>query len=216
MGSIFSQSLLRTPVYIIEGNIAVGKSSLLENLNPNKYNIIDEPMDKFCSLLLLDNNNINPLNLYYNNKISGFQFQIYLVSVFMNHTLNKIQKNKINILSRSLLSVIYCFGCLLYETKKINIIELSILKEYEQIFYKLTKNLNIKIIYLSARPEFCYERLLKRNREEEYKCDINYINRLHDIYGTFIEEINKKYQCYVINAENNPNVVYKDFLKIIK
>lgn len=203
-------------VYFIEGNIGCGKSELEKQLNPDNYKIIDESMDLFTNFVISENKTINPLDLFYKNKISAFNFQILIFHIIFKQLLENYSTDKINIVTRSILSCIDCFGRVLHYEKKMSDEEFAIFQTLK-LHFKLIENMfDIKFIYLKVKPEICYERMKQRNRKEEETCQFEYLQQLHIYYEKFIENlISQKYECFLIDAELSEDLVYENLLNIV-
>lgn len=197
-------------ICFIEGNIGVGKSTLLSKLDKNRFNVVDEPMNLFCKL-----DDLNPLEMFYNKTMTGFQFSTYIVYVFLNILQEKIVPNKINIICRNVMSSVFCFAKHSYELGLMKEIDFTILKQFTKLYSNMLLDYDVKIIYLYADPEICFNRLLKRNRKEESGVSCDYLKKLDKFYNDYIYKQNK-YNVITIDAssENEDNVL-TEFLKQI-
>jgi thymidine kinase len=171
-------------VFIIDGNIGSGKSSVLKFLKQNyteKIRIIEE---KFIN----ENNEMDPIiqKFYDNPKEYGFLAQI---KILMTHMRNKKlikeeyynnDKNQNNTLlfERSPLSCINIFGEQLIADNIINEDQQQITKEINDNFGWLPKN----IIYINTPPDECYNRIKKRARNGEGNIPLTYLEDLHNRY----------------------------------
>lgn len=109
-------------IVVIDGNIGVGKTSLLGKLEekyPEKINVHFEPVETFKWLTGID-----CLSEFYEGKRNkNFMFQLRVLqcsieNVKMALTAAECQKTKIQIIERGVLSCIYVFSENLYKTSK--------------------------------------------------------------------------------------------------
>lgn len=196
-------------IYFLEGNIGVGKSTLLKELSKekDKYHIIDEPMDLFCKL-----ENYNPLEMFYKKTMTGFQFSTYIIYIFLDILQNKTVDNKINIVCRNVFSSVFCFAKQSYNIGLMSKIDYDILIQFTKLYSSMLKDYKVTILYLYADPSICYERLRKRNRDEENGVPLEYLESLDKIYNNYINNINT-YPVITINASKDIFDVKQDFLK---
>jgi len=175
------------PIITIDGNIGGGKSTILNYLH-NNYNIyIDlEPIDKWKPFL--DN--------IYNNKKNYFNFQI---RVWLDRSW--IQEKDCStsiIMERSPFFIRNTFNKYMFENELINIQENNIINElYDKtdIIWKSSY-----YIYIRSSPEKCYERIMKRGRDNEKEITLDYLKQIHILH----EETYKKAR------ENKMNVICID------
>jgi len=171
----------------IDGNIACGKSTFINNL-PKRSDIHSflEPVQEWTNFKTFDNNYINLLDLAYNepNKYS------FLLQLEIQRTLRPIHKidAPIKIIERSLLSSKYIFSKALYDNKNITSDEYSFLLKQNTDFYNESKPIDT-IIYLRTDPKIAFARLSKRSRKEETNVSFSYIEQLHNLYESFMETI---------------------------
>ena len=159
----------------IEGNIGVGKTSLLNNLKLYHFNVITEPVEQWCEIL----------KLYYNDKQKyAFRFQMKILLTWIEKFI-LLNNMDVYFTERSLFSRRDVFFKITCENGHVN--DKDIL-EYHDCFDKLININCIKdiikpkaYIYLKASPEICYERVKKRNRIGEEHITVEYIEKL-DLY----------------------------------
>lgn len=201
---------MTTKIYFIEGNIGAGKSSVIsyldKHLPKDKYNIILEPIIEYRNLdLYKKNKTLNVLDEFYNKKISGFTFQVYICNILMKQIIKNIHVNKINIVERSLFTAVSCFSKNLYQMNMMNLNEFSILKTFEEMFEIYLKNTKFSFIYIYTTPETCFERMIKRNRKEESSVTLDYLQKIDKCHVDMLEELDKKnyFINYIKNYKNN-------------
>jgi len=156
----------------IEGNIGVGKTTLLNALIKYNLHVITEPVEKWVDIL----------ELYYGNKQKyAFLFQMKILLSWIDKIM-LIDNSNVYFTERSLLSGKEIF---FYQTCKENLVNEDNIKEYNDCFDQLTSIDFIKkiikptaYIYLKAPPEICYQRIKKRNRQGEEHITLEYLQTL--------------------------------------
>ncbi|XP_034253645.1 deoxynucleoside kinase-like [Thrips palmi] len=104
----FKQTAVKQPVIVyIEGNIGVGKSTLLKNLEEKGYLVVQEPVSQWTNY-----HGINFLELYTQDMQKwAFTFQSMVLSTLWQTQLEAIQQeNPVIIAERSLHSVVKMFA----------------------------------------------------------------------------------------------------------
>lgn len=211
----------KDPIIIsIEGNIGVGKSTLINifsQLLKNNCEIIYEPVDLW---LTITDGEKNILQLFYDDKKKwAFVFQM-IAGLSIIENITKILKkttNKYIFLDRSFLTTKYTFEKMLYDSGDLNEIEHTTYKllcsHYENNIYKDYKHIHI---YLKCDPEVSFERIKKRNRTEESNITLEYLTELSKYHD---EWLLKNDNVLVIDCNNNTldNILwYKNILNDIK
>lgn len=167
---------------LVEGNIGVGKSTLLNYFRRyDDVEIVVEPLEKWQNL-----NGSNLLDLMYRDATTwGFPFQIYaLLLMLQNHVL-RTAKN-VKILERSLFSAHNCFNKILREQNHLKKEEYDILNEWMEY---VQGNFDVRpdlIVYLRASPQQVFDRIKCRNRPEENDISIDYIRRIHQLHEEWL------------------------------
>lgn len=167
---------------IVEGNIASGKSTLLEQLSQLKsVEVLIEPVDKWRNLS--GGNLIG--RMYEDAGRWGYLFQSYVLLTMMELHHKKVDSPVIA-LERSVYSARYCFVENLHKSKIIDDMEYSC---YCQWFDYITRQnppqLDL-IVYLRSSPEVCYQRLQHRGRVEEKPVTLDYLTSLHEHYEEWL------------------------------
>jgi deoxyadenosine/deoxycytidine kinase len=175
----------------IEGNIGSGKSTLMENLKKNKYYnkfiFLREPVDKWENIK--DKNNKSILSHFYEDKEKySFPFQImaYMSRLNMLKTALTLNKNKIIISERSLLTDKSIFAQMLYDSGFIDDIHHQIYMDTFNVFQDI--NHIDKIIYMKCTPKICYERIQKRARDGESNISLEYLEKCNEYHEKMMDE----------------------------
>mgnify|MGYP003981704127 CR=1 FL=1 len=194
----------------IEGNIGSGKSTILKLLKQKSDKsiiFIDEPVSEWQTIK--DSSGKNILELFYANKQRySFTFQILAYITRLRKILDVIKKeqHKIIIMERSIYTDKFVFAKMLYENGFIEEIEW---KTYNYWFdtFKDSTQLN-GIVYVNTKPEICFERIKKRNRNGESNIEMNYLKECHQKHLDWIN--NESISVLRIDGnqefENNSNI----------
>jgi deoxyadenosine/deoxycytidine kinase len=152
---------------VVMGNIGVGKSTLLEKLGSMGYKIVPEPIEQWSFL-----------NKFLMNKARyAFPFQVEVLTTMpaVPHSL----------MERSALETVHVFGAQLLAEKAISQEESKLLHKVAEKFLWVP---NV-VLYLTAPPSICLERIRVRDREGEGVYDLAYIEQLHDKYETLVKDL---------------------------
>lgn len=181
----------------VEGNIASGKSTLLQNfeLINNNIEIFPEPLDRWQNV-----NGENLFELYHKDPEKfAFPFQSYVMLTMLQRQLEE-PKKPIRLFERSLLGASLCFIEALLETDKIDTTMATILKKwYEFLHTNFDPEIDL-IIYVKTSPTKAYQRLQHRGRSEERNISMAYLSVIHAHYERWLNTQNK-YKVIVVNGE---------------
>jgi deoxyadenosine/deoxycytidine kinase len=200
----------------VEGNIGIGKSTLLDNietytnnnLNDNSIIILREPVDEW--LKIKDSNEKTILSHFYEDPDRyRCSFQLIVLKT-MNELLSETIKNnpncKLIICERSVLS---CYN--VFAKMMLNEIELKI---FESFYSQYNLFIPHKIVYLETTAITCSQRIEKRNRECEQNIELDYLikcEKYHqDWLNTLLQEENVKIKIMKININSNINYNLND------
>jgi len=183
-------------IFVIEGNIGAGKSTLLNLLEKSFENvyILYEPVSKWKNV-----SGDNLLEEFYSIPTRwAFTFELYSMFTKISALRQALLSNSdIIIMERSIYSD-WVFQNASYKFEKLELKELAILEEIRSYFLGDMPKID-GIIYLNTPPTECLKRIKTRNRSEEQKIDLEYLNYLEKemMFATY----NKKH-C-VINGNYN-------------
>jgi deoxyadenosine/deoxycytidine kinase len=173
-------------MYILEGNIGVGKSTfldLIKKLCP-ALTIIQEPKENWATkhygASLLE-------NFYKDTPRWAYTLEtltmMYRVRDYINQS-NK--KDPLCIMERSVYSGHYCFAKNDYACGYLNETEWDIYNHWVNFFIHQQCPPPAGFIYLQARPEICLQRLKKRNRPGEESIPLTYVSQIHEWHEKFL------------------------------
>jgi deoxyadenosine/deoxycytidine kinase len=179
----------------IEGNIGVGKSTLIKFLKKECHNIglsniifLQEPIDVWMKIKV---NNISILEKFYEDPDKyAFIFQIMAYISRLTILQKTIEENpdSIIICERCLLSDRHIFAKMLYNDNKIDDYGYQIYNLWFEHFYnKLPTH---KHIYLKSDPEVIKYKINKRNRAGENNIDNEYLIKCNNYHNDYFENNN--------------------------
>ncbi|KAL5015238.1 hypothetical protein ScPMuIL_009508 [Solemya velum] len=194
----------------VEGNIGSGKSTFLKYFeNVPGVEVIPEPVSKWK-----DVNGHNTLDLMYKDANRwSLAFQSYVQLTMMGvHNVNC--GSKIKMMERSIYSARYCFVENLYKGGLLPDVDYAILSEFYD-WIQSNENTHVDlIVYLQSDPLICQERIQMRNRYEEKKVPIEYLQSLHDLHEDWLIKKNSfsvPAPVLVINTNAGISEVTKKF-----
>ena len=176
--------------FIVDGNIGAGKSTFLRIVGEHiQIQIVPEPHEKWQNI----GGDDNLLQKFYTDAPRwAYTFQSYAFVTRVMEQQAAALKNPYNaqLLERSVFSDRYCFAKNAYELGYMNALEWKL---YQEWFTWLVDTYVVKptgFIYMQTSPEVCYQRLVKRNREEESGVPMQYLQQLHDKHQQWLIDKN--------------------------
>ena len=186
-------------IYSIEGNLASGKSLVLDNLMLSKrLSIITckEPIDEWMNM----KSGSDLLKCFYEeNQRWSFAFenlvQLSRAKTHYQSLQNAVGDDSARIFTeRSLWSSFHVFCRNSLDEQRITQPEYDILAEHYKFFSKSIAQLSscnnnqlpFQVIYLRTQPMTCLTRMRKRNRSSECSVDLSYLTQINDKYETWI------------------------------
>ena len=196
-------------IYFIEGNVGVGKSTLLESLKESQYlenqnsgkkiAYIYEPVNYWINYK--DDKDVNILSHFYKDQEKfGFPFQWLVFMSRLKEIMEKVKENyDIIIVERSVFTDKNVFMKSLYQKEKVTNIEYKI---YNDWFNWILEQFNLpksQFIYLKLSTDLCLERIKLRNREAEKDIDYNYLDCLNVNHDEWLSNLNDE-ECLVLDG----------------
>ena len=195
-------------MFLIEGNIGVGKStlcSLLQTKRPS-YQTITEPVKQWHN----EEEGPSLLERFYQDPYRwGYTIEtLTMINRIKEYYAHTKDKTKITIFERSLYSGYHCFAQNGKNKGFLNTIEWNIYTEWTQF---LLQNSNLKpngFIYLRASPETCHARINKRLRSGESNISLTYLTDIHNLHDDFLYKktentLLKSVPVLIIDAEKD-------------
>jgi deoxyadenosine/deoxycytidine kinase len=177
----------------IEGNIGSGKSTIinfLKTLDSDNIIFVDEPVNEWLNIKV---DGKNALEMFYEDqKTNSFWFQILAYITRLRNLLNTIKENpdKIIISERSIYTDKNIFAQMLYEQGNLSEIEMKTYSYWFDTFEKETK-LDL-VLYVNTGPEECFNRIKKRNRDEESNIPLEYLSHCHNKHLEWLNNTDSK------------------------
>jgi deoxyadenosine/deoxycytidine kinase len=200
----------------IDGNIGSGKSSVMRYLEKNFANycglkgnnckicFLQEPVSSWESIGDANGKSIIT-HFYENNERYSFAFQVMAYTSRLS-LLKEALKGDYDIIisERSVYTDKLVFAKILYDAKKMSLIEyiiyLNLFKEFQTIFQDL------KIVYIRTCPEICDLRVQQRGRLGE-TIPIEYLKDCHHYHDVWLnnQEAIEQGLVLVINGNEETN-----------
>jgi len=175
-------------MYIVEGNIGVGKSTFLQHMKEldQTIDIIPEPKDSWTSTAygqsLL-------ANFYENTPRWAYTLETFaMIRRTKDHIREENNPNPFRLMERSVYSGHYCFAVNGYESGYFSDLEWQIYKNWVDFLIEDHCTPPLGFVYLQASPEVCFSRIRKRHRESEKKLSFGYLQAIHDHHERFLIE----------------------------
>lgn len=172
-------------MYIIEGNVGVGKSTFLRLIQEQlpEVKAIFEPVNAWSG----SENAQSLLNNFYTDT-PRWSYTMETFTMFTrirDHIRELPFHSKLTVAERSLYSGYYCFAKNGYLQGQMEAIEWFM---YTQWFEFLMPRIALPtgFIYLKSDPATCYKRTHKRNRSGEETIPLHYFEQLHNQHETFL------------------------------
>jgi deoxyadenosine/deoxycytidine kinase len=178
-------------LFTIEGNIGVGKTTLINTLrntptiNGHTVVFLEEPVSIWESIK--DETGKNIIELFYANQETyafSFQMMAYISRLTALKDAMEQHPDAIIITERSVYTDKYIFAQMLFDDKKISSIEYHIYNKWFDYFLKEVPLSGI--IYLKCDPKVANERVRHRARAGE-TIPLEYLERCHQYHQQWIE-----------------------------
>jgi deoxyadenosine/deoxycytidine kinase len=179
----------------IEGNVGSGKSTLLaevegllrERMEADDYDLVYEPVDKWCSPVLHDGSSMLH-SFYTDRKANAIPFQMYAMLTRFQQ-LQRVHKTVV-VTERSIQSQNRVFAKPMATN---GIISESQWFMYKEWYSEVTKSAPLNaVIYVDTPTEVCYDRVNLRSRlHGEDTITTEMLGAMADSHSAFIEWCNK-------------------------
>ena len=211
----------------IEGNIGVGKSTLIEKLSEIPgLNVASEPIQEWQSIdhPYERGRKINLFELMYKNKQRyTFPFEVFVMLTQLRQHMEAT--HKVRVIERALGSLMFIRHAA--ECGNLSPTEVATLNEWKNFIYVHPKiNMGPKlVVYLKATPEKALQRIRSRGRPEERDIDLRFLREIHKlhedwlIHRTICTELDLKILVINVDDENeadaNYEIVKREILALI-
>lgn len=177
----------------VEGNISVGKTTFLEKVCDasaelqGQVQVVPEPIAQWTNT---PNGQHNLLERFYRDPEQyGYMFQnfVFCTRVEQERCLGA-QELPLRLLERSVFSDLQVFVRAGVQQKYLTPFERDVYLSSVQPIIKSVPSLQPDaFVYLRARPESCYQRLLQRSRAEEVGVGLDYLLQLHQYHEEWMK-----------------------------
>jgi deoxyadenosine/deoxycytidine kinase len=204
----------RPLIISIEGNIGVGKSTILNELKnqfrTNNINAVfmQEPVGLWENVV--DENGNTMLSKYYaNSEKYAFPFQIMAYTTRLSTLRNCIESNPgcdVIVCERSLEADKNIFAKMLFDDKMIESVNYQI---YNMLYADTADKYAVDgVVYLRAEPAKCLERVQTRMREGESSISLEYLTQCHHYYDAWLYE--DRPSCFMMDLDTNYEAEYSN------
>jgi deoxyadenosine/deoxycytidine kinase len=173
-------------MFLLEGNIGVGKSTFLKLLQTHcpGIEVVQEPKDNWTA----DNHGQSLLGEFYKNP-QRWAYTIEtlaMVTRVQYHLAQQVEKNPFRVMERSVYSGHYCFAFNDYASGYLTDLEWDIYLRWVDFLVHRQCNPPRGFIYLRADHDVCYSRMRKRNRKAEEGMTQEYMAQIHEWHERFL------------------------------
>lgn len=189
-------SLMRSVIVSVEGNIGSGKSTFVKSMEAvfkkkgisnMKMIFVQEPVNQWTQIK--DDNGVDMLTKFYGNQEKyafAFQMMAYISRLsLLKRAYKENPKNTIIVTERSMYTDRYVFAKMLYDNKKIEEVEYQIyLKWFDEFISELPV---FAMAYLHTSPEISYTRVLKRARDGE-TIPLEYLKECYRYHENWLQK----------------------------
>jgi deoxyadenosine/deoxycytidine kinase len=211
-------------IFFIEGNIASGKSSVLEQLKERGFAICYEPVEEWKELKIGAETK-NLLGLFYQDMPKwSFAMQIAVITSRFNSLLAAYAATDPSvplIVERSLWTDENVFALNLKQLGHLSDVEWTIMSRTLSLLLSLSAHImegsDMKHIYIKTSPDVCHQRQQTRDRVEERVLTETptYLVELHCKHSDWMESPNFSGCAGVIDGDRDKASVLADVLRII-
>lgn len=175
-------------MYILEGNIGVGKSTFLKLLKKHcpHIDVLTEPVEDWSQ----ENFGQSLLSNFYQD-ISRWAYTLETLTMVCraeDHIREQNHENPYRVLERSIYSGHYCFARNCFEGGHLTAVEWEVYNKLANIIVQRNCKPPLGFIYLKAEPTTCFERVQKRNRPSEKSLTMEYIIEIDKWHDRFLIE----------------------------
>ncbi|MFH1831273.1 MAG: deoxynucleoside kinase [bacterium] len=175
-------------MYILEGNIGVGKSTFLRLVSQHCPDIttVQEPVASWAS----QDHGKSLLGQFYQNptRWAYTMETLSMVTRVKDHVSHQVNPDTRRIMERSVYSGHYCFAINGQQNGFFHDIEWFVYSQWVDFLLHKRCNPPRGFIYLRAEPEVCMSRVTKRARSSESALELGYMKQIHDRHDKFLIE----------------------------
>jgi deoxyadenosine/deoxycytidine kinase len=173
-------------MYLLEGNIGVGKSTFLSLIAQHcpEITVIQEPKENWATQ---DNGQSLLARFYADPQRWTYTIEtLAMISRVKDHTREQQEKNPLRIMERSVYSGHYCFAKNGFANGHLSNMEWEIYSKWVEFLVQQKCHPPKGFIYLQAKPDICFARMQLRNRNGEEGLKLEYMQQIHDWHEKFL------------------------------
>lgn len=188
----------------VVGNIGCGKSTVLGHLHaPPQRLTVPEPLDRWKTWL----------DAFYAQP-EQFAFGLQM-KILLEHTRRPSIPSSaiVTIVERSPEDALHVFARVLTEGFCMTELEYELLREYTERLGWVPD----VCVYLRLDPQTCLARVRTRSRTCEKQVDLDYLQKIHDKYETWVEDVRRqgRTRIYVVDASQSESDVLRAVREVI-
>ena len=194
-------------IVFLEGNIASGKTSLLQALSAYpKFTVVTEPVDLW--------QDSGMLKLFYDGNIDPQSFQAMVTSTHFAKSFTEIANAKhdeVIICERSLLIGTQAFAEVCIENASSRQAHNLSIKSLAELFPKVPTF----YFYVDTPATVCMKRLKERNRPSEKNVTLSYLENVESSHRKLIKQFDAELTVMILDGSKARDLVLKDFFDLI-
>lgn len=191
---------------VIDGNIGSGKSTVLQHLQNEGYQVVTEPIAEWAPYLE---------QFYQNMKQFSLSFQM---KVLQHHMLvGQTKPNHLQIVERSPLSCLHVFGKHLVQSNDMTDLDMKLMVDYNKGFGWVPTY----VIYIQTDPKVCQHRIQERNRSGE-TIPLDYLSSIDEHYRQmyqspdFMNSFTHPIRVDIVDGNKPKELVYEQVVQTIQ
>jgi len=211
-------------MYILEGNIGVGKTTFLDLIQKN-IALIDVALEPLHNWQKKVYGQSLLANFYQNQQRWAYSLETFAMMCRVNeHLKDQENANPNRIIERSIYSGHYCFSLNGYKNGFMSDVEWDLYNQWFNFLIPQKCKPPRGFIYLRANPDIAAKRIKKRNRLAEKKITYAYLEQIHEHHEAFLIEKSgilpelKEIPVLVLDCnkefETDENVLKEHFVKV--
>ena len=175
-------------MYIVEGNIGVGKTTFLTLIKQScpEVEVVAEPVQNWNKQ---DYGQSLLANFYIDTPRWAYTLETFTMFCrTRSHIDGQKVPNHKRIFERSIYSGHYCFAKNSFESGCMTDLEWKIYNDWANFLIHQQCKPPLGFIYLKASPEVCFERIHKRDRSSEKALTLDYLKQIDTWHNRFLIE----------------------------
>jgi deoxyadenosine/deoxycytidine kinase len=177
-------------MYLVEGNMGVGKSTLLRILQKKLPNVSIhfEPKENWMN----NDSGQSLLGSFFKDPHRWeYTVETFIMMCRAKEYLHTLQKNNPNlIMERSIYTGHFCYAQHSREKGYFTKLEWHLYNEWADFLLRKNCPPQLGFIYLQSQPETCFQRVKKRNWDSEKDAPYSFIENIHKFHEKFLIQKN--------------------------